>query len=94
MPLPRVTLARPLAVHPTPSRRRTKHYEEYLVYPVLVLLFDGIFWANEVETPSVGRLLSGLVFAVVAALILFQAYVVRLREKLQRDGVDEPPPNG
>jgi hypothetical protein len=75
-----------LAAHPAPGRRRKKHYEEYLVYAVLVLLFDGIFWANEAEGPSVGRLAAGLSFAVLGALILFQAYVVRLREKLERDG--------
>ena len=84
MPLPRVTLARQLAVHPALGKRK-RHFEEYLVYAVLVLLFDGIFWANEVEGPSAGRLAAGLSFAVVATLILFQAYVVRLREKLARD---------
>jgi hypothetical protein len=83
--LPRLTLARHLAAHPAPGRRRTKHYEEYLVGAVLVLLFDGIFWANEAEAPSVGRLAAGLLFAVLGALILFEAYVVRLRAKLERD---------
>jgi hypothetical protein len=84
VPLPRVTLARQLAIHPALGKRN-RHFEEYLVYAGLVLLFDGIFWANEVEGPSVGRLAAGLAFAVVATLILFRAYVVRLREKLGRD---------
>jgi hypothetical protein len=74
-----------LAARPAPGRRRKRHYEEYLIYAVLLLLGDGIFWANEVRTPSVGRLAAGVVFAILGALILFHAYVVRLREKLEPD---------
>lgn len=88
VPLPRMTLTRQLAAHPAQGQRRKKHYEEYLVYAVLTLLADVIFWANEVEAPSAGRLAAGLSFAVLGALILFRAYVVRLRERLERESAE------
>jgi hypothetical protein len=79
--LSRPSMAHRLAARPAPRRKKYKLPEAYLIEAVFVLLFDAIFWSAEVRSPSALGLTGALVFALFGALLLFQAYVVRLREK-------------